>query len=167
MSDLTIRTAGPEDLKQICDLNDLAFGGPDESRIVRCLEEDDQSLLSLIAETPDNKVAGHIQFFPIDVISTEPAAQFAGLGPMSVHPDTQRTGIGGALINAGLDRLKQQGIQRIFVLGHTDYYPRFGFSVDQTAGFAAAWGGPAFMAIQLNAGGPDFGELIYPGAFSE
>ena len=161
-----IRLTKPDDLGDILSLNDLAFGQEDESGIVQTLEDDGDSLLSLVADA-DGRIVGHIQFFPIDVISTGPAAQFAGLGPMSVHPDTQRTGIGGALINAGLDRLKQQGVQRVFVLGHTDYYPRFGFSVDQTAGFAAAWGGPAFMAIQLNAGGPDFGELIYPGAFSE
>lgn len=166
MTSYVIEPAREEDLAAICALNDLAFGGSDESRIVETLIEDDESLLSLVARMPDGAIIGHIQFFPIDVNGPE-GGNFAGLGPMSVSPAFQRSGIGSALIKAGLSELKSRGLQKVFVLGHPDYYPRFGFSVDETSGFAAAWGGPAFMAMRLNAGGPDFGELIYPQAFSE
>ena len=86
---------------------------------------------------------------------------------MSVDPDFQGAGIGGELIGAGLKEVKAQGIQKVFVLGHADYYPRFGFSVDETAGMAAPWGGPHFMAIELNPGSPPLAELHYPSAFFE
>ncbi len=167
MPGTTLRPATPADLSAICALNDLAFGGEDESRIVENLVAADECLLSLIAETESGDLVGHIQFFPINVINAIEHARFAGLGPMSVHPDYQRLGIGGAMIRQGLSELKAMGLQRVFVLGHTDYYPKFGFSVETTAGFASAWGGPAFMAKVLNSGGPDFGELIYPEAFAD
>lgn len=159
-----IRLTKPDDLGDILSLNDLAFGQEDESGIVQTLEDDGDSLLSLVADA-DGRIVGHIQFFPIECLSTE-QGQFAGLGPMSVAPDLQKSGIGSALIEAGLERLKQDGIQRVFVLGHKEYYPRFGFSVDETAGFASPWGGPYFMATVLGSGGPSFGELHYPAAFS-
>ena len=145
-----IRLTKPDDLGDILSLNDLAFGQEDESGIVQTLEDDGDSLLSLVADA-DGRIVGHIQFFPIECLSTE-QGQFAG--------------IGSALIEAGLERLKQDGIQRVFVLGHKEYYPRFGFSVDETAGFASPWGGPYFMATVLGSGGPSFGELHYPAAFS-
>lgn len=167
MTAYAIRPARPADLEAICALNDLAFGGPEESRIVRALEEDDASLLSLVAETPDQDVIGHIQFFPIELASIDREAVFAGLGPMSVRPDRQGSGIGSDLVRTGLDQLRSLGVHRVFVLGHTGFYPKFGFSVDATSGFAAAWGGPAFMAAELKSGGPEFGQLIYPEAFAD
>lgn len=166
MTSITVRPAQQTDLAAIQALNTLAFGGPEESRIVESLLFDGDDLLSLVAVADNDAIVGHIQFFPIDVRGNEPG-QFAGLGPMCVHPDHQKSGIGGNLIRSGLTQLKTRGIQKVFVLGHPEYYPKFGFSVDHTAGFAAAWGGPAFMAIELNSGGPDFGELVYPQAFSE
>ena len=166
MSDrFSIRASLPEDLTAIISLTDDAFGQPDEGRIVDCLHEDGESLLSLVAVI-DGNIAGHIQFFSIDTISATPA-RFAGLGPMSVTSGLQKTGIDSALIQAGLEKLKADGIQRVFVLGHKDYYPKFGFSVSETAGMSAPWGGPYFMAIVLNAGGPDMAGLQYPAAFFE
>lgn len=164
--DITLRPSTPEDLPAIYALNDLAFGQPDEARIVEELNILDDSLLSLVAVTKTSQIIGHIQYFPLSCVPEMEPTRFAGLGPMSVHPDVQKTGIGSQLIKASLDMLKTQGFQRIFVLGHPEYYPRFGFSVEETAGFAAPWGGPAFMALQLNSGGPGFGELHYPDAFS-
>lgn len=160
-----IRPAMSDDFQAIVSLNDAAFGQADEGRIVESLEYEGDNLLSLVAER-DGAIVGHIQFFPIECLFASEPAHFAGLGPMSVAPDAQNSGIGSALINEGLSRLKSDGVQRVFVLGHKDYYPRFGFSVDETAGFGAPWGGPYFMAIVLNSGGPAFGELSYPDAFS-
>ena len=161
--ELTIRDSKPEELSAIIALNDLAFGQADEGRIVESLHEEGDSLLSLVAEQ-DGKLVGHIQFFTIEVIAPSPA-RFAGLGPISVAPELQKTGIGGSLIRTGLDQLKATGIQRVFVLGDKDYYPRFGFSVEETSGMSAPWGGPYFMAIALNSGGPDMAGLQYPAAF--
>ena len=167
MENLKIRRAEPRDLSAIIALNDLAFEGEDEGRIVETLWEDDHSLLSLVAETAEGEIIGHIQYFTIDLMMATEPASFAGLGPMSVHPDRQKTGVGAALIEASLKALKEAGIQKVFVLGHPDYYPKFGFDVAETAAFSAPWGGPAFMAKRLNSGGPEFGELVYPPAFTE
>lgn len=164
--DYTIRSATLADLPSIKALNDLAFGGRDESHIVQTLHDDGDGLLSLIATTSSHDIIGHIQFFEIALIGPK-SGRIAGLGPMCVAPNYQKSGIGSKLVAYGLQSLAQQGAHRIFVLGHADYYPKFGFSVDATAGFAAPWGGPAFMAIELNGGGPEFGELQYPAAFSE
>lgn len=161
----TIRQATAEDLPAIVSLNDMAFGQTDEGRIVESLEYEGDNLLSLVAEQ-DGNIVGHVQFFPIECLFASTPAQFAGLGPMSVSPELQKSGIGSELIREGLAQLKTAGFQRVFVLGHKEYYPRFGFSVDETAGFGSPWGGPYFMAIVLNSGGPAFGELQYPEAFA-
>lgn len=165
--DITIRPAHSADMPAIMALHTEAFEQADEARIVETLKEDGESLISLIAIAPDSQIIGHIQFFPIEVINCDRPANFAGLGPVSTHPDVQKRGVGSALIREGLAQARTAGIQKVFVLGHPSYYPRFGFEAAETAGFAAAWGGPAFMAIRLNSGGPEFGELIYPQAFSE
>lgn len=164
-SEFSIRSAAPEDLAAIIALNDLAFEQADEGQIVETLIDDGDDLLSLVAVEPAGEIMGHIQFFPIDCVPAMGEVKFAGLGPMSVHPKCQKDGIGSALIKEGLERVKAQGVQRVFVLGHKDYYPRFGFDVAETAGFAAPWGGPYFMAIELNSGGPISGQLLYPDAF--
>ena len=163
--DITLRLSSEDDLPAIKTLNDLAFEQEDEGLIVERLYENDEALLALVAER-DGALVGHIQFFPIDTSGMLPA-KFAGLGPMSVHPDLQGTGLGGELIGAGLKEVKALGFQKVFVLGHAEYYPRFGFSVDETAGMAAPWGGPHFMAIELNPGSPPLAELHYPSAFFE
>lgn len=154
-------------MRAIIALNDLAFGQTDEGQIAETLEADGDVLLSLIAESDDQEIFGHILFFGIELQAAMMGGKIAGLGPMSVKPELQKSGIGSALIRAGLKQLKQDGVHRVFVLGHKDYYPKFGFSVDATAGFAAPWGGPYFMALELNPGGPDFGQLGYPSAFFE
>ena len=161
----TIRNMTPSDLAAVMALNEAAFGQSDEGEIVETLHEDGDNLLSLVAVKGDD-ICGHIQFFPID-LQGPTGGQIAGLGPMSVHPNEQKSGIGGQLIQTGLNQLKQDGVHYVFVLGHPEYYPKFGFSVDATAGFAAPWGGPAFMAIELNPDGPQFGQLHYPAAFQE
>jgi putative acetyltransferase len=156
-----IRPAREDDLEEIVALNDLAFGGKEEGRIVRQLTESDDSVLSLVA-SDDNIIAGHIQFFRMK-IDGQPTA--VGLGPMSVHPDFQKTGIGSGLIQMGLMALEGAGEQIVFVLGHPDYYPRFGFSAELAKPFECQWSGDAFMALRLSDGAPADGRLTYPSAF--
>ena len=88
-----------------------------------------------------------------------------GLGPVSAHPDVQKRGIGAGLIRFGLTLMEGAGRSHCFLLGHKEYYPRFGFSAELAADFGGPWSGPHFMAIQLNDGGPTRGELTYPAAF--
>ena len=162
MIDFWTRAARPEDAGAITALNDAAFGGPDEARIVRQLQADGDSLLSLVAEN-DKGLVGHIEFFRI-LIDGKPTG--AGLGPMSAQPGRQRAGIGSYLIRTGLEELDILGETLVFVLGHTAYYPRFGFEAGTAKPFTAPWSGPHFMAIRLAPGGPASGTLTYPRAFS-
>ena len=156
-----IRPAREEDMDEIVALNDLAFGGKEEGRIVRELAKSGESLLSLVA-SDDNIIAGHIQFFRIGM---DGAPGAVGLGPMSVHPDFQKTGIGSGLIQMGLMALEGAGEQIVFVLGHPDYYPRFGFSAELARPFTCKWSGEAFMALRLGPAAPASGQLTYPAAF--
>ena len=157
-----IRPAQAEDMEEIIALTDLAFGGKDEGRIVRKLAKDGDSVLSLVA-SDDHKILGHIQFFRI-LVDGEPAA--VGLGPMSVHPGFQKTGIGSGLIQMSLMALEGAGEGLVFVLGHPEFYPRFGFIPDMAEAFDSPWkGNPAFMALPLSECAPTSGELTYPPAF--
>ncbi|MEO0607462.1 MAG: N-acetyltransferase [Pseudomonadota bacterium] len=164
MNNLWIRQARAEDAGAIEALNRLAFGTPEEAQIIDRLGQDGDSLASLVAHN-DREVLGHIQFFKIAVDGADIAA---GLGPMSVLPEVQHKGIGSGLIRLGLTLMEGQGRRLVFVLGHPDYYPKFGFSAALAAAFTAPWSGPAFMALQCGATdpeGPTGGALTYPAAF--
>ena len=115
MSDVAIavRDERPEDLAAIRAVNDAAFDQPLEGRIVDALRAHGAVRLSLVAEV-DGRVVGHILFSPV----TSAGAEGLGLGPMAVTPDQQRRGIGGALIEAGLARLRAAGCPFVVVLGH-------------------------------------------------
>lgn len=157
-----IRPMRPEDADDIAALNDAAFGGPDEARIIRQLQADGDSLVSLVAVTDDGGIVGHIEFFRI-LIDGQPLA--ADLGPISAKPGLQKSGIGSYLVRTGLEELDDRGETFVFVLGHMDYYPRFGFSEEAAKPFTALWSGPHFMALRLTEGGPASGRLTYPKAF--
>jgi putative acetyltransferase len=163
MIDFWTRAARPEDLDAIAALNNAAFGGPNEARIIRQLQADGDSLVSLVAVAGDDTIAGHIEFFRI-LIDGKPLA--AGLGPTSAQPGRQRAGIGSYLIRTGLEELDMLGETTVFVLGHAGYYPKFGFEAEIAKPFTAPWSGPHFMAIRLAPGGPASGTLTYPKAFS-
>jgi putative acetyltransferase len=123
---LTIREEHPADIEAIRTVNRLAFGQPDESNLVDALRSNDGVLLSLVA-TRNDHVLGHILFTTVTVRSGREQITGAGLGPMSVLPDHQRQGIGGELVEAGKQKLNELGLPFIVVLGHREYYPRFGF----------------------------------------
>src|SRR3546814_15168412 len=84
----------------------------------------------------------------MDVEAAGAAPSGAGLAPVSVAPASQGQGIGDALIRAGIDALREQGIAISFVLGHETYYPRFGYSPELAARFASPFAGPHLMAMR-------------------
>ena len=147
-----MRLEQPDDERGIRETNELAFGGPLEARLVDALRET-ADYLSLVA-TIDERVVGHILFTPVTI---EPAAdrRIAGLGPMAVRPEHQRSGIGGQLIRAGLEECRRSGYSAVVVLGHPEYYPRFGFVPAHTFGLTCEFPSPpeAFMAVELERGG--------------
>lgn len=105
--------------------------------------------MSLVAEVA-GRIVGHILFsdLPIDTDgSTVPA--FA-LAPIAVLPEFQRKGIGTALIREGLTICRDAGHRIVIVLGHPDFYPRFGFSAKLAEPLASPFGGrESWMALEL------------------
>ena len=152
----------------IRETNELAFGGPLEARLVDALRGS-ADYLSLVA-TIEDQVVGHILFTPV-VVEPPTDRRIAGLAPMAVRPEYQRSGIGGQLIRAGLEECRRRGYSAVVVLGHPDYYPRFGFVPAHTFGLTCEFPSPpeAFMAIEVepNALGRVRGLVRYLPEFAE
>ena len=144
---IEIRDERPDDLDAIRDVNRRAFGQEQEGAIVDALRARGAALLSLVA-VADDTVVGHILFSPLKVESDVGAA----LGPMAVIPAYQRQGIGSQLVSCGLARLRDAGCPFIVVIGHPDFYPRFGFRPAGAQGLSCDWNVPdnAFMVNPLN-----------------
>jgi putative acetyltransferase len=121
-----IRREEPTDIAAIRFVNEQAFGGTVEARAIDQLRDRGAATLSLVA-TAGERVVGHLFFSPATIESADRSWPGLGLAPLSVLPDYQRQGIGTALMNAGLDECRRLGHERVVVLGHPDYYPRFGF----------------------------------------
>lgn len=119
-----IRTTQPQDLEIIKDIQTRAFDEPDEADLVENLLNDPSAapLLSLLAFKEDQAI-GHILFTKAYV----DGAKAALLAPLAVHPDHHYKGTGQRLMKEGIKRLKEQGVDLVFVLGPPDYYPRVGF----------------------------------------
>lgn len=156
-----IRVAWQDDRPAIADLTTRAFGREDEARIIAQLEKDGDVVLQLVAER-DGGLAGHILFYALGVRGRLGAV---GLGPMSVDPWVQREGIGKQLVLAGLTMLRDMNAPIVFVMGHADYYPKFGFTREAAEPFQTSLKGPNFFALRLRYGPPMSGELIFPSAF--
>lgn len=142
-----IRPERPGDIEAIRSVNDRAFGGTEEGRIVDALRSHGRALLSLVA-TANGQVVGHIMYSAVRIGDTAAA----GLGPMAVTPDEQRKGIGTRLVEAGNDALALLGVPCIVVLGHPGFYPRFGFTPASRFGIACQWDVPdeVFMVRVLD-----------------
>jgi putative acetyltransferase len=145
---IEIREERPEDVAAVRDLNKRAFGQDQESNIVDALRGNGAALLSLVA-TMDDRVVGHIIY---SALSIDGKLEGAALGPMAVLPEHQRQGIGSKLIEAGNQKLKDAGCPFIIVVGHADYYPRFGFRPASEHGIKCEWDVPddVFMFLVLD-----------------
>lgn len=127
---MRIRDEIPGDEAAIHELTKIAFAPVEmsdgsEPRIVDGLRENGNLALSLVV-VDDDQIVGHIAFSPVTISDSE--GQWFGLGPVSVHPKRQRAGIGGQLIEKGLERLRSLDAVGCVVLGDPAFYARFGFS---------------------------------------
>jgi putative acetyltransferase len=102
----------------------LAISNHTEQFIIAALRAARALTVSLVAEV-DGRVVGHIAFSPVTISDSSP--NWYGLGPVSVLPECQGTGMGSALIQEGIARLKDLGARGCCLVGHPDYYRRFGF----------------------------------------
>jgi putative acetyltransferase len=149
---LLIRPEQSGDALAIADINDRAFGGSDESKLVDAIRRSAHPVISLVAEIAGVSV-GHILFSPVSIDVPNPPVAL-GLAPMAVLPERQRQGIGSKLIEAGLNECRRRGCEVVIVLGHTQFYPRFGFRPARLLGLQTEYAdaGDAFMAIELKEG---------------
>jgi len=149
---MLVRSEESGDQPAVYALNAAAFETPAEANLVDGLRERVCPVLSLVAER-EGRVIGHIMFSPVS-LAGHPDARIMGLAPMAVAPNCQKEGVGGALVRAGLTRCKELGYGAVVVLGHIDYYPRFGFSSSGSFGIGCEYDAPegAFMALELEPG---------------
>jgi len=146
---MLIRAEKENDLPAVHAINVLAFETPAEANLVDALREQAQPVVSLVAEE-NGAIVGHILFSPVS-LSAHPDLKIMGLAPMAVAPKHQRKGIGSALVRAGLAQCKQLGFTAVVVLGHPEYYPRFGFLPSSNFGIDSEYEVPeeVFMAMEL------------------
>ena len=154
----TVRPECPQDYDAIAEVNRVAFGQDNEARLVarlRGIAGFDPGL-SLVA-VRDDAVVGHILFSPIVIASGANEVPALALAPMAVLLALQREGIGSQLVREGLAACRRAGHRIVIVVGHPEYYPRFGFTRAGPLGLRAPFPVPdeAFMALALIPGGLD------------
>ena len=165
---MLIRAEKECDREPVREVNISAFGTLSEANLVDTLRQHIQTTVSLVAEE-NGEVVGHIMFSPVS-LSGHPNLKVMGLAPMAVTPAHQKKGVGSALVRAGLDQCRQLGFVAAVVLGHPQYYPRFGFLPSSKFGIDSEYDVPeeVFMAVELR---PDAlsgktGKVRYHSAFA-
>ena len=150
---IRIRRELPEDVEAIYSLNQEAFEGTAEANLVNSLRKSNAMTLSLVA-IKNNEIVGHIAFSPVTIESDRATVDAVGLGPMAVSPELQRSGIGSQLVEEGLNSIRSAGHHLVVVVGHPEYYPRFGFVPAKKYGIRWEQDAPeeAFMIKELREG---------------
>ncbi|MFC1904828.1 GNAT family N-acetyltransferase [Chloroflexota bacterium] len=150
---VVIRLETPEDAAAVRRLNEDAFGGTDEADIVDKLRSRQASTLSLVAADTD-KIVGHILFSPVTIESEGTGFEAIALAPMAVLTAYQKSGIGSQLVRVGLEECQRLGHEIVVVLGHPEYYPRFGFIPARPEGIDCEFEAPdeVWMILELHEG---------------
>ncbi len=145
-----VRAETAEDYTAVRQVNELAFGGSDEAVLVDKLRAVADPQILLVA-VKDAQVVGHIFFSPVSIEISDAAVLALGLAPMAVLPQYQRQGIGSQLVRQGLKECQRMGCTVVVVLGHPEYYPRFGFVPAKEKGLRCEYPVPdeVFMVAEL------------------
>jgi len=135
-----IRETSDSDLNDVLFVERLAFGHDKEAELVRELLCDPgaKPIVSLLA-FKDNRAVGHILFTTAHLTKTRKMTPISILAPLAIVPDAQKQGIGGKLIERGLQLLSKSGAVLVFVLGDPEYYSRYGFKPAGHLGFEAPY----------------------------
>lgn len=175
---ITIRKEIPKDHNWVIELTAKAFetmpfSEGDEDQLVARLRNAPDFIpeLSLVAEL-DGLIVGHILFTPLVIDNGQQQFESLVLGPVSVLPEFQKQGIGGKLIRAGHQKAIELGFRSVILIGHPEYYPRFGYKPASTWGIKTHYELPSddvFMAVELTEGALKnvSGMVIFPPEFGE
>lgn len=168
-SEWVIREERGENFAGVRRVEELAFGRPDEANLVDLIRANEGVTLSLVA-LEGEEIVGHVLFSPVTITDRDQVFEGVGLGPVAVLPSHQKKGVGSLLCRNGLTQLADMGHKIAVVLGHSTYYPRFGFKPAHSYGIRCTWNVPpeAFMVMELQPGalegvtglveyGPEFG----------
>ena len=165
---MKIRSEEARDVSTVRIVHEAAFPTDAEARLVDRLRAAGKAVISLVAEI-DARIVGHVLFSPVTIEGVRTNGAL-GLAPVAVLPTDQRSGIGSALIRAGLDECRRRGCPFVVVLGEPDYYRRFGFrraaELELGNEYAAD---EAFRVIELRRGGipPEGGVVRYAPELAE
>jgi putative acetyltransferase len=169
--EIRIRQEVQEDYKSVYEINKMAFGQENESKLIEKIRRGPNFVpeLSLVAEK-DNEIVGHILFSKMKIVG-ESEYETLMLAPLAVIPKLQKQGIGGKLIKKGIEKAIELGFDSITVVGHKNYYPKFGFQKASKWSIQSSIEVPDenFMAIELteNALENKAGVVQFPEEFME
>lgn len=149
---VNIRKEQPSDFEAIRILNIKAFNRDNESKLIDRLRREKEYLptLSLVAEY-NKSIVGHIMHSSISV--GDHSQGLAALAPMAVLPEFQNNGIGSQLVESAMEEAIKEGLSAIIVLGHPNFYPKFGFKKASAYGIICPYEGvpdEAFMVLEFS-----------------
>lgn len=165
--DISVRPDCDDDRNAIRGVHRAAFNSDVEANLVDALRAGGHVVASLVAEV-DEGIVGHILFSRVTIEVAGGTADALSLAPMAVVPPFQGQGVGSRLVEEGLKVCRASGHRSVFVLGHPDFYPRFGFSAERARSIASVFGGgTAWMALELMPGALDGlqGRVVYSPPF--
>jgi putative acetyltransferase len=169
---IAIHPEQPLDYPAIFEVNKLAFGKENEARLVETLRQSHGFIAELSLVTAlDNQIVGHILFSPVVIETSIGDRPVLALAPLAVRPDFQNQGIGSELVRQGLEACHRLGHRIVVVLGHSNFYPRFGFVPARPRGVTAPFPVPdeAWMVLELQPGALSGvqGTVRFPPAFDD
>ena len=147
---IQIRSEGPGDDDALRQVHESAFSPSlNEAILVKMLHDAGKASVSLVA-LEAGQIVGHVLFSPVSVAIAPEQFRGIGMAPVAVLPAHQNMGIGSQLIRQGLEKCRGAGYDAVVVLGHTSYYPRFGFQPASSFHLENEYdAGDAFMALEL------------------
>lgn len=162
---IEVRAEAEADRPAVRRINELAFGRAGEADLVEALRAKARPYVSLVA-VYEGRTVGHILFSPVSIVADAPDAPDASdpsgraarealaLGPMAVLPEFQNRGVGSELVRKGLDECRRLGHRLVVVVGHPEFYPRFGFVPARAEGLECEYPVPdeVFMVAELRGG---------------
>lgn len=169
---MIIRTESEADLEDIFQVHYAAFGNRnDEARLVESVRQSEGfvSELSLVAEC-GGEICGHLLLSKAQIVEDIKNHEVLALAPIAVRPESQKSGIGTSLMNEGLKRAKELGFSLVLLIGHPEFYPKFGFKPARSFGLELKQfdvPDDVFMVCELKDGALQQikGELRYPDTF--